>query len=300
MIPLKLERVSNEPILRPRPHLPWENGAVFNCAVIHEDGVFHMYYRAVTPPNKSTIGYASSTDGIHFERRDTPLMVPECPAESQGVEDARVTKIDGVYYMHYTAWDEQLVQVGMATSIDLLNWERKGLSVRYDWMGHNKDVVLFPRKFNGRFCMLHRPEPDMCLAYSKDLVHWEDNVFLMGPRANGWEDMQVGAGAPPIETPQGWLCITHSVDAKRHYRLAVVVLDLEDPSKIVYRQDEPILEPELEWELVGDVPNVVFTCGAVLLGDELLVYYGGADTVIGVARANVRPFLDGLEKLPRN
>jgi predicted GH43/DUF377 family glycosyl hydrolase len=294
--PLKLQRISNDPILRPRKDVAWEHGAVFNCAVVYDAGVYHMYYRAVVPPNRSKIGYAHSTDGINFTRRPDPLLVPETPEESVGVEDPRVTRIDDTWYMHYTAWNEREVQVGMATSPDLLNWTKRGISVPYSFAGHNKDVVLFPRRFNGRYCMLHRPEPDMYIAYSRDLFHWEDSKFVMGPLANGWEDMKVGAGAPPIETPAGWLCITHSVDAERRYRLAVVVLDLDDPSKIVYRQAEPILEPELDWELHGDVPNVVFTCGAVLRGTELLVYYGGADTVIGLASADVGDF---LRRLPR-
>lgn len=292
---LKLQRVSSEPIMRPRKNIAWEHGAVFNCAVVYESGIYHMYYRATVPPNRSVIGYASSRDGVHFDRRPEPLLIRETPEESVGVEDPRVTKIGDTYYMHYTAWNEKEVQVGLATSANLLDWKKQGISVPYSFMGHNKDVVLFPRLYNGRFCMIHRPEPDMCLAYSRDLFHWEDNKFLMGPIANGWEDMKVGAGAQPIETPVGWLCITHSVDANRHYRLAVVVLDLDDPSRIIYRQEEPILEPELDWELHGDVPNVVFTCGAVLQGNELLVYYGGADTVIGLARADVGDFLRALK-----
>lgn len=293
---LKLQRVSNEPILRPRKSVDWEHGAVFNCAVVLEGGVYHMYYRAVVPPNRSKIGYAWSGDGVHFERRDQPMIVPETPEETVGVEDPRVTKIGDTFYMHYTAWNEKEIQVAMATSKDLLNWQKKGISVPCSFMGHNKDVVLFPKLFGGRYCMLHRPEPDMCIAWSRDLYHWEDNKFLMGPRANGWEDMKVGAGAPPIETPQGWLCVTHSVDADRRYRLAVVMLDLKDPSRIIHRQDEPILEPELDWELHGDVPNVVFSCGAVLQGNELLVYYGGADTVIGLAKADVRDFLKSMPR----
>jgi predicted GH43/DUF377 family glycosyl hydrolase len=134
--------------------------------------------------------------------------------------------------------------------------------------------------------MLHRPEPDIYLAFSDDLHHWTDHVCIMKPKFD-WETTKIGGGAQPIKTEKGWLIIYHGVDEKLSYRLGVALLDLNDPTRVIARQPKWILQPEADWEIVGDVNNVVFTCGAVLLGRELWVYYGAADTVIGLAKGNL-------------
>jgi len=292
---LKLQRVGTEPVLVPRPDVPWEKDAVFNCAAIHHDGQFHLYYRAVAhnPPdrNRSWIGHAWSQDGIHFEQDDAPALAPgEVPEESQGVEDPRVTKIGDTFYMLYTAYDGTHTQIGMASSPDLHAWTRMGVAQGLEAFGNNKDAALFPEKIGGRYCMLHRPEPTMQISFSDDLRYWDDHRLIMEPQFE-WEASKIGGGAQPIRTDAGWLEVYHGVDADSVYRLGLVLLDLDDPSKVVKRQTTPILEPELPWELEGDVPNVVFCCGAVLLGTELWAYYGGADTVIGVAKGDVTDFL---------
>jgi predicted GH43/DUF377 family glycosyl hydrolase len=293
---LKLQRVGTEPVLVPRPDVPWEKDAVFNCAAIHHDGRFRLHYRAVahTPGdrNRSWIGYACSEDGVDFERLDQPVLSPgEVPEESQGVEDPRVTRLGDAFYMLYTAYDRTRTQIGMARSDDLRAWTRLGVAQGLDAFGNNKDAALFPETIGGRYCMFHRPHPTMHVSFSDDLRHWDDHRLVMEP-AFAWEASKIGGGAQPIRTDAGWLEVYHGVDENSVYRLGIVLLDLEDPSKVVKRQPEPILEPELPWELEGDVPNVVFSCGAVLLGTELWVYYGGADTVIGVAKGDVREFLD--------
>lgn len=292
---LQLERVGDGPVLSPRPEIPWEKDAVLNTAAIYEDGTFHLHYRAVahTPgdPNRSSIGYASSTDGVHFERRDAPVLSPgTVPEESQGVEDPRVTKLDETYVMLYTAYDLTQTQVAMATSTDLIHWDRQGIVIGSDLFGNNKDAMLFPARIGGRYCMMHRPEPDIYLAFSDDLHHWTDHVRIMEP-AFPWETRKIGGGAPPIRTEVGWLVVYHGVDADLGYRLGVALLDLDDPTQVIARQPDPILEPAMDWELTGDVNNVVFTCGAVLRDRELWVYYGAADTVIGLAKGNVDDFL---------
>lgn len=293
---MKLTRVTPDPILTPRKDIAWEKDAVFNCAAVHHDGAFHLLYRAVAhrpgDRNRSSIGYAWSDDGVDFERLDEPVLRPgEVPEEAKGVEDPRVTRLGDTFYMLYTAYDGSKTDVAMARSTDLRTWTREGIVISHELFGSNKDAALFPEPIGGRYAVLHRPPPDIYIAYSEDLHTWTDHQRVMSPELP-WEARKIGAGAPPIRTDAGWLAVYHGVDENSTYRLGLALLDLDDPSKVLRRQREPILEPETDWELFGDVPNVVFACGTVLLGTELWVYYGGADTVIGVAKGDVNEFLN--------
>ncbi|HIC88481.1 MAG TPA: glycosidase, partial [Anaerolineae bacterium] len=135
----------------------------------------------------------------------------------------------------------------------------------------------------GRYVMLHRRLPDIWLAYSDDLLHWTDHQIIMRPRPGTWEHSKIGAAGPPIKTEQGWLLIYHAVDANNAYRLGVALLDLADPSAVLARPEGFVLEPRETWEHRGDVPHVVFSCGAIVVNEELYVYYGGADRVMAVA-----------------
>jgi len=291
----KLKRMSDEPILSPIESNKWESKAVFNCAVHYENGIFHMYYRASDnvfqlntdkPEEKnkfvSVIGYATSANGVDFSRQEQPLIVGKTEQEKWGVEDPRITKIDGIYYMLYTGfggrdWDD--FKICMVKSRDLLTWE--GHEVVLD--ESNKDAALFPEKINDKYVMLHRRMPDIWISYSDDLKEWTDHKAIMSPIKNTWESKKIGIAGPPIKREDGWLLIYHAVDKNHVYRLGAVLLDLDDPSKITAKLAEPILEPELIWEKEGLVPNVVFSCGAVEVNDNYYVYYGGADTHIGVA-----------------
>ena len=293
---LRLKRVGDGPILKPRKEVTWEKDTVFNAGAIYDNGKFHLLYRAVAhnpgDRNRSSIGYAWSEDGIHFDRLNEPVLRSnEVTEEAQGVEDPRVTKIGDTYYMLYTAYDLKRTQVAMASSIDLIHWKRHGIVISNELFGNNKDAALFPEKIRGRYCMMHRPDPDIYLAFSDDLHNWTVHVCLMKPEFE-WEVTKIGGGAQPIRTENGWLIIYHGVDKDMWYRLGIALLDLEDPAKVVKRQPEWILQPEADWELKGDVANVVFSCGAVLLDRELWVYYGAADTVIGLAKGDIDDFLD--------
>ncbi|MCY3021821.1 MAG: glycosidase [Planctomycetota bacterium] len=295
---LQLKRAGDGPVLKPRPEVPWEKDTVFNAAAIHDKGKFHLLYRAVAhnpgDRNRSWIGYAWSSDGLHFERLDKPVLSPgEVPEESQGVEDPRVVKIGRTFYMCYTAYDLKRTQVALATSSDLVHWKRQGVILSNTVLGNNKDASLFPQKIGGRYCLMHRPVPDIYLSFGDDLHTWTDHTRIMQPEFE-WEATKIGGGAQPIQTKKGWLLVYHGVDKTMTYRLGVALLDLDDPTKVLKRQREFILQPELAWELKGDVSNVVFTCGAVLLGKELWVYYGCADSVIGVAKGNVDDFLNDV------
>jgi predicted GH43/DUF377 family glycosyl hydrolase len=277
---LQLRRYSGNPILEPRPQYRWEARSVFNCAVIRSRGLYHMLYRAVDPSLISSIGYAVSPDGIRWLRLDSPVLSPQESFEERGVEDPRVVEIEGTYYMTYTGYSRQGVRAALARSDNLITWERMGIVLPDE---NNKDHVLFPARIHGRYVMLHRRPPHIWIAFSHDLLHWEGHQILLRTRPGKWDCWRIGAAGPPIYTERGWVLIYHGVDDRRCYRLGIVVLDADDPTRVLYQQDGPILEPAEAWELFGDVPNVVFSCGQAPADSDYYVYYGAADSVIGLA-----------------
>jgi len=253
-----------------------------------------MLYRAQGVDYISHIGYAVSTDGVRWSRLDTPVLSPRDPWEARGVEDPRVTLLEGTFYMTYTGYSSLGTRACLARSTNLISWERMGVVLPDE---HNKDHVLFPERVDGRYVLMHRRPPNIWLAYSDDLIHWSDHQIIMRPRPGTWEHAKIGAGAPPIRTEKGWLLIYHAVDAHSVYRLGAALLDLDDPRRVLARLPTPLLEPQEVWEIRGDVPNVVFTCGAVIFHEQLYVYYGGADRVIGLATAPLKALLDALVAL---
>ncbi len=300
----KLERHPANPILLPDPASDWESYNVFNPAVVHYNGLFHMFYRAQGLDWVSRIGYAVSADGVHWNRLRRPVLEPVDGTDSRGVEDPRVTEIDGVFYMCYTAYGREFTGSGapthagggilpmIARSENLITWERLGPIVRGE---DNKDHVLFPRQISGSFAALHRRRPHVWLAYSDDLLAWpeEDMAPIYGPRPdNDWDSKSVGNNGVPIETEHGWLLLNHAYDEDHDYRLGVVLLDLDDPTKVIHRPKEPIFWPEELWELRGDVPNVVFSCANPVVDGTVYVYYGGGDHVVGLATCQLDELLD--------
>lgn len=292
------------PVLLPEPASPWECTNVFNPGVIHHHGLFHMLYRAQGLDWVSRLGYAVSADGIHWNRLREPVFTPHDGSDARGVEDPRLVWLDGCCYMTYTAYGRQPQGAGRATyeggsitpmlarSDNLITWERMGpLVIDED----NKDHVLFPRRINGRYAMLHRRRPNVWLAYSDDLHTWpaEEMRPIYGPRADsGWDAASVGSNGVPIETPFGWLCFMHAYDEQRVYRLGVVLLDLEDPTVVIHRPEQPIFWPQEQWELRGDVPRVVFSNANPVVDGTVYVYYGGGDHVIGLATAALNDLID--------
>ena len=288
---IKLQRLSDQPILSPIPAHPWEAAAVFNTAAIRHNDLIHLVYRATDITSNgqegeyiNSLGYAVSVDGLNFERLSSPVLKNDAPQELRGPEDPRIIKIDGLFYMLYTGYSGRFsgdYRICLATSTDLLHWERKGVMLDEP----NKDAALFPEKINGRYLMFHRRAPDIWIGFSDDLMSWDDHQSIMSPVPDSdWESTKIGLGGPPIKTPQGWVIIYHGVGGEpRKYSLGIALLAGDDPSQVLHRQAEPILEPELDWEVHGFVPNVVFSCGQVVVGDQLYVYYAGADTAIGVA-----------------
>lgn len=284
---MKLRRYKGNPILRPSEENKWESGAVFNCAAVYAGGLIHLLYRAIGEYDTyiSRFGHAVSEDGLNFKRFNNPVFEPQEDYEHFGCEDPRITKIENTFYITYTALSKRAFsgsgnRVALASTENFRNYQRHGV-ILPDM--ENKDAVLFPERINGKYVMFHRIKPDIWIAYSDNLTQWYGHEIVMRPRENSWDCKKIGAGAPPIKTEKGWLEFYHGVDEKKVYRLGAALFDLNDPSKLLARQDEPILEPEEDYELYGDVPNVVFTCGAIEKDDSFYVYYGGGDKVICVA-----------------
>jgi predicted GH43/DUF377 family glycosyl hydrolase len=287
-----LKRDGDQPILAPMPDHEWESVSVSNAAAIDLDGSVHLVYRAANKDNYSMLGYARLEDGLHVsERLPEPIYGPRegLEFESKGTEDPRLTILDDTVYLTYTAFDGSRAR-GALTSLP----KEKFLSHSFDWPApfvltpestNDKDLCILPERLNGKAILIHRLDPNIS-AESIDLPPTHSTTSstqIMGPRRGMWDAEKIGAAAPPIRVPEGWLFIYHGVGPDFHYRLGAALLDAETASIVLSRTSAPILSPMLPWEKEGVVNNVIFSCGAVLRDDTLFIYYGGADTAIGVA-----------------
>lgn len=232
----------------------------------------------------------SSMDGIHFsEEKDYPLIVGSGKYEFWGIEDCRVIETGGTYYLTYTAVSENGVAVGMRHTRDWKHFENYGLILP----PHNKDCAIFGEKINGKYYALHRPSsPElggnyMWIAESQDLVHWGNHQCLIRTRPGMWDKARVGAGGSPIRTSRGWLEIYHGADENNRYCLGALLLDLDDPSKVLARSEKPIMCPEAPYELTGFLGNVIFTNGHLVHGDKITIYYGASDKYVCMAEISV-------------
>lgn len=299
-------RISADPILSPRGD-GFESAGTFNPAVIKKDGKFVMLYRAQDRAGTSSLGYASSDDGIHFTRRPEPVLVPETAYEKGGgVEDPRLQKLGDTYYLTYTGYnnvsgpsaDKKDAQLCLATSTDLIRWQRYGViipSFKGKWnVKWTKSGAIVPEKINGKYWMYYLADAkgkdtQMGVAYSDDSLHWSEALDhpVLASRPRAFDSQVVEPGPPPIITPQGIFLIYNGADDKLVYSSGWVLFDKNDPTKVLARSAEPVFAPEKEWEKVGQVPNVVFVEGMVRDGNRWLFYYGGADKYIGVATAPV-------------
>jgi predicted GH43/DUF377 family glycosyl hydrolase len=217
--------------------------------------------------------------------------------EAFGVEDPRITFIDGEYLITYSAYSRHGVRIGLAKTKDFQTVKRFALITEADY----RNVVIFPEKFNGLYARLDRPHSEISpwsvwITYSPDLRYWGDSRLVMKPEPYHWDEMKIGPGAPPVKTEKGWLNIYHGVFPTMDgsvYRLGVALHDLHNPAKILGVGDNWILQPEAPYEITGYVHNVVFTCGAVPEDDgSLKLYWGGADTVMCVGTANIAELVD--------
>ena len=289
-------RVSDKPALAPSGS-GWESAGTFNPAVILRDGKFVMLYRAQDANGTSRLGFAESSDGIHFTKHAEPVLSPEAPYEKDGgVEDPRLVKIGGTYYLTYTGYNKKDAQLCLATSTNLVHWKRHGVIVpayQGNWnKAWTKSGAILPQKINGEYWMYWLgtaadKTDQMGLSHSKDLFHWTEatETPVLPRRAGKFDSRVVEPGPPPILTDAGILLIYNGADDNLVYRAGIAIFDRNDPRKLLYRSEEPVFQPKLEWEKTGQVPNVVFVEGLVQQGDHWLLYYGAADKYVGIAKA---------------
>ena len=290
------ERLSQTPILSPQGD-SWESSGTFNPAVVRRDGKFVMLYRAQDTAGTSRLGYAESNDVIHFARRNEPVLSPEAWYEEDGgVEDPRLVKIGGIYYLTYTGYNKKDAQLCLAKSKDLVHWQRLGVilpAYKGNWnKGWTKSGAILAEKIHAEYWMYWLgtagdKTDQMGLSRSKDLVHWTEvtKTPILPRRPGKFDSRVVEPGPPPILTEKGILLIYNGADDNLVYRVGIAIFDRNDPAKLLYRSESPVFAPELEWERVGQVPNVVFVEGMARQNDRWLFYYGGADKYVGVAIA---------------
>jgi predicted GH43/DUF377 family glycosyl hydrolase len=322
-------RLSHQPLLSPAPATFYDAGA-FNPAAARDPrtGSITLLFRGQNAHGLSKIGRATSTDGIHFDADKTPGLAPEGPTEIPGgVEDPRLVWIAGLYYLTYTAYNGHDAQLALATSTDLIHWERRGIllpAYRGTWNKQwTKSGAIVPEKINGRWWMYYlgtRPLPDgspaaddhggrtvdyMGLASSTDLIHWSDATPepVLPRRPDAFDSRVMEPGPPPLVTPAGILLLYNGADSHLVYRTGWALFDLHDPAKLIARSDVPFFRPELPWEKSGQVPNVVFLEGLVPdftfiddrlhyglcspSGQDYSGYYGAADKYVGGVRLHI-------------
>lgn len=333
---MKLKKYSGNPILSPDVTSSWESLAVCNPAAWYENGRFYLLYRAMgnEPGNKIYVGLATSDDGFNFTRAsEMPVLAPgDNNFDGGAVEDPRIVKFGDEYYVTYAfrayppgeywklAYDEVIApehseytplclkkNIGnsaLAISKDLRVFRKVGrLTESYL---DDRDVILFPEKIGGKYYMLHRPKEYVGDNYgtlhsaiwiksSDDLMSWHVPSKLLIKGEQDWE-LKVGGSAPPIKTDEGWLMLYHGVDANHCYRVGAVILDLDDPTKILYRTKDYIMEPEADFERNGLYRwGVVFPTGNVVVDGTLYVYYGASDQWCCVATADLRELIDFIK-----
>jgi predicted GH43/DUF377 family glycosyl hydrolase len=293
------QRLSAAPVIAPRGD-GWESAGTFNPAVVTHEGKIVMLYRAQDRNGTSRLGYADSTDGINFVRRPDPVLSPEAEYErGGGVEDPRLVKFDDTYYLTYTGYNRKDAQLCLATSKDLVHWERKGVilpAYKGRWnVGWTKAGAIVPEKIDGRFWMYFLgtavdKTDQMGLAHSTDLLHWTEALDspVLARRPGRFDSRVVEPGPPPMVTADAIVMIYNGADDDLVYRTGIVRFDRRDPRKVLSRTDAPVFSPETAWEKTGQVPNVVFVEGMLRHEGRWLFYYGGADKYVGVAAAPLR------------
>lgn len=328
-----------EIVLESRTEVEFEKKGVLNPTCVEKDNTVYLFYRAIKENNFSTLGFCQLENNRVINRSEEPFMVPEYRYECHGIEDPRITYLEGMYYLLYTAYDGQNALVAYATSSDLKFFTKRGLvtpQITYDeaedifrssgitkkyiffekvfrqtqgdsvylW---EKDAMIFPRKINGNYAILHRILPGIQICYFKDFDDLTQNFWrqylkdlndfiVLDPKYH-FENSHIGAGCVPIETAYGWLLIYHSAQNTNQgivYHACAALLDKNNPQKVIGRLTHPLFSPETDWEKSGIVNNVVFPTGAIVKEDTLFVYYGAADTRIGVRTIGLSGLLKEL------
>ena len=282
-----------------------------------------MLYRAIGEYDLyiSRIGYASSTDGFNFIRRHNPAIFPTEEYEIYGMEDPRATQIGDKIFITYVVLSDYVknhpkVFSALAVTKDYNEFTKLGIITKN--FNYNKNVIFFPEKFkignnlffnnnnnnNGYYLILHRPDistdlktirRDIWLSITNSVSTLNNSIILLKPEQD-WENLKIGTGPSPVKTRKGWLLFYHGVNTDRIYRVGAALLDLEDPRKVIARTKQPLLGPVERYEKIGDVNNVVFPTGAVVIDKQLLLYYGAADKVCCIASANLDELIEYITK----
>lgn len=342
-------RHPENPIVTPGLY-PWRQAVTFNPGVLlDDDGRFYLYERTAGQfrPFFCYIGMMESGDGVHFTHTVTdPVWTPERAGSVHGsVQDPRLAKFDGRYYMTYAfrpfAWSsnptgvgvpeshesefpgvdrpafdpaaagsgnvsggrpDNMTRTGIAVSDDRVHWEHFAWATPETM--DDRDVILFPEKIGGRYALLRRPlqyvgaqygttGPSIWISYSDDMREWTEPV-LVAKAQFPWEDNRIGGSTPPLKTDDGWLVFYHGVQTEDKatkrviYRMGALLLDLEDPTKVIARTKTPLLEPTAYYEKFGAyIPNVVFPSANVVKDGVIYLYYGVCDTAIALATARL-------------
>ncbi|MGO4344905.1 glycoside hydrolase family 130 protein [Paenibacillus sp. MCAF9] len=244
----------------------------------------------------SYVRIARSKDGHRFTIDNEPFIYPSNEQEIFGVEDPRVTQIGEDYYIYFSVVSPKGIGESMVSTRDFSNVTHHGMIFSPD----NKDVLIFPEKIGGKYYALHRPTmksigtPEIWIAESDNLLYWGNHKHLLGLRQGMWDSGRIGGGAVPIKTDKGWLELYHGATMEHRYCMGAVLLDLEHPEKVIARSAAPVLEPEADYEKKGFFGDVVFSCGVVVDGDIVRMYYGVADTSMACAELSLQEILDSL------
>jgi len=309
----RLSRFKKNPVITPIDGHPWEAKATFNPGAILIENNIYIVYRAMSFDNTSVFGLAVSDDGFNIkERLSEPIYSPRFPFEGKtkpggnsGCEDARLTRIGNEIYMCYTAYNgSEKPKIAMSSIMisDFINY-------RWNWSSpiiisnpniDDKDGVLLPEKVNGKFVFFHRSGGrGIIIDYVDDLEFGAgrtlEGEICINVRENSWDSAKIGISNVPLKTEKGWLVLYHGVSKyDNHYRVGAMLFELKQPTHLIGRSLFPLLEPEMVYEKIGQVHNVVFPCGAVVKDNLLFVYYGGADDVVGIATGNIKDIIDSL------
>ncbi len=280
-----IRRCPNNPLIV-LGDIPFRCSDIWNAGVVRHNGRWLLLISIEELEGYHAIYRADSDDGMNFTVETTPVMVPiktgpDQVYENLGIRDPRITPVDGTYYITYVAEGDHGLRQGLARTDDFKHIERIGFISQVDV----KSGALFPQKIDDQFVALSRPDAtnSIWVSRSSDLTYWGSHTVVMTPRGGYWDANRIGTAAPPIRIDAGWLLIYYgekTTSAGPLVRLGAAVLDATDPSQVIARSNIPILAPREKFERIGNVPNVVFSCGALLEGDDLVVYYGASDSCI--------------------
>lgn len=300
-------RASWNPII-PR-HLLAQSNSIFNSAVVPFKDHFAGVFRCDDTSRYMRIHSGRSQDGIHWQIQDKPIQFLREDEELAELTfdfayDPRVCWLEDRYYITWCNGYHGAPTIGLAHTFDFENFYQ----IENAFLPYNRNGVLFPRKINNHYLLLSRPSDrghtpfgDIYLSHSPDLIYWGKHRLVMKAYGAGWQSTKVGAGPVPIETSEGWLLFYHGVLTSCNgfvYSMGAALLDLEQPWKVIYRTEPYLLSPQMQYECVGDVPNVVFPCAALCdsRSGRIAIYYGAADTVTAMAFAQMQELLDFIKK----